>query len=137
MWSLTWLPDSVKGGLISKQPSSCVQIIFRAPSTHRLISAQAKDGLEGEEATGAPEDAVRVQERRAVGLERRVEGCGAALVRAAPLPEDLRGNHRVVLHAIDATPDALVDFHTVEDVEHLRGNGPVLPGLPTQIIIPQ
>ena len=21
MWSLTWLPDSVKGGLISKQPS--------------------------------------------------------------------------------------------------------------------
>mmetsp|Transcript_5382 Transcript_5382/g.16030 ORF Transcript_5382/g.16030 Transcript_5382/m.16030 type:complete len:236 (-) Transcript_5382:24-731(-) len=29
MWSLTWLPLNVKGGLISKQPSSCVQIIFQ------------------------------------------------------------------------------------------------------------
>jgi hypothetical protein len=36
-------------------------------------------------------------------------------------------NHRVVLHAIDATParapDALVDFHTGHDVRGFFGSG--------------
>ena len=118
MWSLTWLPDKVKGGLISKQPSSCVQIMFQAPhaidattvcSTHWLISTQAKDGLEGEEAARGSKDAVRVQERRAVGLERRVEGCGTALVRAAPL---------------------------LEDVEHLRRDRAVLARFSREVVIP-